>query len=328
MRVAMIGCGAIATRAHLPAFRALDGVDVVAFASRSRSSAEAAAEIWGGDGFVTDEWQQALDVEGVEAVDICAPNAWHAEIAIAAMARGLHVLVEKPMATTVAEADAMVAAAAANDIVLMPAQNMRFAPPFAAAAEAVAGGRIGDVVGFRAAFGHAGPESWAPDATWFFERELAGGGALLDLGIHMIDVLHAVCGAPMTEVAAMVDTPADASAVERVAHLVMRNQGGAIGTLHASWSAKPAPDHQLTIFGTEGKLHLDGRTPLTFTAASGAHERVETATFADSPYAAFARAVAGERPVVIDGRDGRAAVAVACAAYEAASSGRTVKVDP
>lgn len=327
MRLALIGCGAIATRTHLPAFRAIEGVDVVAFASRSRSSAEAAAELWG-SGVVTDDWRQALEVEGVDAVDICAPNAQHAEIALAAMERGLHVLVEKPMATTVAEADAMVAAAAANDVVLMPAQNLRFAPPFVAAAEAVATGRVGNVVGFRAAFGHGGPETWAPDATWFFDRDSAGGGALLDLGIHMIDVLHAVCGGPMTEVAAMVDTPHDGSAVERVAQLVLRTGGGALGTLHASWSAKPAPDHQLTIFGTDARLHLDGRTPLTLSGASGGHERVEAAAPTDSPYAAFARAVAGERPAVIDGSDGRAAVAVACAAYEAARSGRTVTVQP
>ncbi len=327
MRLAVVGCGAIATRTHLPAFRAIEGVDVVAFASRSRSSAEAAAGLWG-RGFVTTDWQQALEVEGVDAVDICAPNAHHAEIAIAAMERGLHVLVEKPMATTVADADAMVAAAAANDVVLMPAQNMRFAPPFVAAAEAVADGRIGEVVGFRAAFGHGGPEGWAPDATWFFDRSVAGGGALLDLGIHMIDVLHAVLGGPMTEVAAMVDTPDGASGVERVAQLVMRTGGGAIGTLHASWSAKPAPDHQLTIFGTRGKLHLDGRTPMTLTDTSGGHERVEAVALIDSPFAAFTRAVAGERPTAIDGRDGRAAVAVACAAYEAARSGRTVTVEP
>ena len=324
MRLALIGCGSIATRTHLPAFQKIDGVEVVAFAGRSRPKAEAAAKMWG-SGAVVDDWRAALAVEGVDAVDICTPNALHAEIALEAIARGLHVLVEKPMATTVAEADAMVAAADAAGVVLMPAQNVRFAAPFVAAAEAVRAGRIGSTVSFRAAFGHGGPEGWAPDATWFLDREAAGGGALLDLGVHMIDVIRAVLGDEVVEVAAMVD--GDAGGVERVAQLVLRMGDGALGTLQASWSARPGPDHQLTIFGTEGKLHLDGRTPLTFSGLDGASERVELPATGDNPFDAFVRAVAGERPLAVDGRDGRAAVAIADAAYEAARTGRTTRVE-
>ena len=324
MRLALIGCGAIATRAHLPAFRKIPGVDVVVFAGRSRAKAEAAAASWG-SGTVVDDWRAALAVMGVDAVDICTPNVHHAEIALAAISLGLHVLVEKPMATTVADADAMVAAADAAGVVLMPAQNVRFAAPFAAAADAVRSGRIGSPVSFRAAFGHAGPEGWAPDAAWFLDAAAAGGGALLDLGVHMIDVLHAVVGDEVVEVAAMTDS--DGTAVERLAQLVLRMGGGAVGTLQASWSARPAPDHQLTIFGTDGKLHLDGRTPLTWSAVDGTFERIPLPETGDSPYAAFARAVAGERPLAIDGRDGRAAVAVALAAYEAASTRRTITVE-
>lgn len=324
MRLALIGCGAIATRAHLPAFKELAGVDVVAFAGRTRAKAEAAAASWG-SGTVVDDWRAALAVEGLDAVDICTPNVHHAEIALAAIDLGLHVLVEKPMATTVAEADAMVAAAEAAGVVLMPAQNVRFAGPFVAAAEAVRSGRVGDPVSFRAAFGHGGPEGWAPDATWFLDRRAAGGGALLDLGVHMIDVIHAVLDDDVVEVAAM--TAGDASGVERVAQLVLRMRRGAVGTLQASWSARPGPDHQLTIFGTEGRLHLDGRTPLTWAAADGTSERLPLPETTDNPYAAFVRAVAGERPPVIDGRDGRAAVAVALGAYEAAQTGRTITLE-
>lgn len=324
MRLALIGCGSIATRTHLPAFQKIDGVEVVAFASRSRPKAEAAAEVWG-SGTVVDDWRAALAVEGLDAVDICTPNALHAEIALEAIRRGIHVLVEKPMATTVAEADAMLAAADAGGVVLMPAQNVRFAAPFVAAAEAVRGDRIGSTVSFRAAFGHGGPEGWAPDATWFLDPDAAGGGALLDLGVHMIDVIRHVLGDDVVEVAAMVD--GDAGGVERVAQLVLRMRGGALGTLQASWSARPGPDHQLTIFGTDGKLHLDGRTPLTFSGLDGTSERVELPAAGDNPFAAFVRAVAGERPPALDGRDGRAAVAVASAAYEAARTGRTTRVE-
>ena len=85
----------------------------------------------------------------------------------------------------------MIAAAERARRVLVPFQNTRFAAPFAAAAQQVREGAIGDVTGFRVAFGHAGPQAWAPRATWFFERAAAGGGCLIDLGVHAIDLVRA-----------------------------------------------------------------------------------------------------------------------------------------
>lgn len=325
MKLALLGCGAIARRAHLPAFAAISGTEVVAFASRTRASAEAARDQWA-SGDVFDHWQSALDADGIDAAVICTPNVHHCEMTLAAVERGLHVLVEKPMAPTVEEADRMIAAAEAAGVVLMPAQNVRFAPPFAAASRSVAAGDVGRVLSFRGAFGHGGPEGWAPEATWFFERDLAGGGALLDLGVHMVDVIHSVMGERVVEVGAMVDEDMSAPALERLAQVVMRTEGGAVGTLQASWSIRPGPDHQLTVFGTEGTLHLDSRTPLTLTRIDGTTERVELEE-ADNPFAAFARAVGGERPAV-SAQDGRDAVAVVCAAYEAARTGTVVQVQP
>ena len=88
---------------------------------------------------------------------------------------------------------------------LVPFHNLRFAAPFVAARDLVAAGRLGEVTGFRAAFGHAGPQTWAPEATWFFDRRLSGGGCLIDLGVHIIDVVHYVTGDSITAVAAVVN---------------------------------------------------------------------------------------------------------------------------
>jgi predicted dehydrogenase len=332
LRIGLIGCGAIARRAHLPAFRATGAVDVVAFASRSLASAEAASDEWGGGEVLTD-WRELLARDDIDAVDICSPNALHAEQAIAAAAAGRHVLVEKPMACTVAEADAMIAAAAGAGVVLMPAHNVRFAPPFAAAREAFGRGVVGELLGVRAAFGHAGPHRWAPDAVWFTDASLSGGGALLDLGIHAADLLRSIL-APheVVEVAAMLLGPPAPGEVEQAAQVVLRFDNGAIGTLHASWMARPGPDHQLTVFGTEGTLHLDGRTPLTFTpstAPDGKGERVPLPApdRVVEPYAAFVRAASGLEPQPpVTAADGRAALAIVGAAYEAARSGRSVGV--
>jgi predicted dehydrogenase len=325
VRVAMVGCGTVARLLHLPGLRAA-GADVVAFASRRRSSAEAAAAEWGG-GAVVDDWRDAVARDDVDAVTVCSPNAFHAEQAVAAARAGKHVLVEKPIATTLAEADAMVAAARDAGVVLMTAHNLRFAAPFVAAAGVVAGGGVGDVVGVRVAFGHAGPQHWAPDADWFFDPDRSGGGALIDLGIHAADLLRAVL-APLevVEVAAVVR---DGPAVDEAAQLALGLSNGAVGSLHASWIARPGPDHQLTVFGTDATLHLDGRTPLTrFPADGGAPERVDLPERVPDLFAGFVAAAADGTPPPVTGADGRAALAIVSAAYESARTGRTATVEP
>lgn len=323
VRVAVIGCGAVARRFHLPAFHGA-GLDAVAFASGSRASAEAARAEWG-SGDVCDDWREAISRSDIDAVDVCAPNHLHAEIAIAASRAGKHVLVEKPIARTVAEADEMIAAAREAGVLLVPAHNVRFAPPFAAARDAIAAGTIGDVVGFRVAFGHAGPAAWAPGAGWFFDPARAGGGALLDLGVHVADLLRSVLGDEISEVSAMCRRP-DSASVETSAHVVMRARAGAIGGMHVSWEARPGPDHQLTVFGTGGTLHMDQSTPLVVHPDGGDPRPVPVPASIPNVYEEFARAIATGTLPVVAAEDGRAALAIVEAAYRSAETGRIVQV--
>jgi predicted dehydrogenase len=235
------------------------------------------------------------------------------------------VLVDKPLARTPSEADDMIAVAAANDVVLMPFQNTRFVPPFVAAHDAVAAGRIGEVTGVRAAFGHAGPQAWAPRADWFFDRSIAGGGCLIDLGVHAIDLVRSVTGRDIDEVAAFVN--GEKGDVETDAQLLLQLDNGAIGTVHASWSSRPGPDHQLTVVGTEGTLHLDSRTPLTLLTLDGERERVALPDTVSSPLQELLAAMRDEREPALTAADGRAAVAVVDAAYRSARESRTIAVE-
>jgi predicted dehydrogenase len=323
-RFAVIGCGTAALHIHLPLLRAA-GVEVTVFASRSRSSAEAACANWG-SGTVVDRWEDAVTRDDVDAVVITTPNAQHRDVAVAAASAGKHVLTDKPMARTTAEADEMIAAADNSSVVLVPFQNTRFMAPFVAAHDAVADGRIGEVTGVRAAFGHGGPQAWAPDATWFFDKELSGGGCLIDLGVHVIDLVRYVTADDITDVNALLTASpvGDGSGVEADAQLLVRLGRGAIGTIHASWSSRPGPDHQLTIIGTEGTLHLDSRTALTLLPMSGDRERVALPEQTSSPLDEFLAAVRGERAPSVTAKDGRAAVAVVEAAYESARTGERV----
>ena len=96
---------------------------------------------------------------------------------------------------------------------------------------------------------------------------------MIDLGVHAVDLVRAVTGDDVTHVSAVLN--GQAGDVETDAQLLVRMRAGAIGSIHASWSARPGPDHQLTVVGTEGTLHLDSRTPLTLVTASGERSRVE-----------------------------------------------------
>jgi len=317
IRFAVVGCGTAANHIHMPLLRAA-GVDVTVFASRSRSSAESTCERWG-SGRVVDRWEDAVADDEVDAVLVTTPNVQHRDVAVAATSAGKHVLVDKPIACTVAAADEMIAAARAADVVLLPFQNTRFAPPFVAAQGSVAAGRIGAVTGVRAAFGHAGPQAWAPNAGWFFEKALSGGGCLIDLGVHVIDLVRYVTGDDIVSVSAEINGLA--GDVETDAQLVVRLRGGAIGSVHASWSSRPGPDHQLTVIGTEGTLHLDSRTPLTLFSQDGERARVDLPDAPGSPLDEFLAAVRGERAPSVSAADGRAAVAVVEAAYRSATSG-------
>lgn len=321
VRLAVIGCGAVARRFHLPALKGTDA-QVVAFASRTLDSAQAARDEWG-SGDVTDDWREIVRRDDVDAVDVCTPNHLHAEIAQAAARAGKHVLVEKPMARTAAECDAMIAAAREADVVLRLAHNVRYAPPFAAARQQVAAGAVGDVTGVRAAFGHSGPGDWAPGVDWFFDPERSGGGVLIDLGVHIIDTLRAILDDDVTEVAAMLY---GAGPVEDAAHLLLRLSSGVVASIQTQWIARPPPDHQLTIFGTQGTLHLDSRTPLRLRRADGTDEAVELPQRGPNPYADFVAAVGGG-DAGVSPEDGRAAVAVVRAAYEAAARGAAVRLD-
>jgi UDP-N-acetylglucosamine 3-dehydrogenase len=332
VRVALVGCGTVARRLHLPGLRSA-GAEVVAFASRTRQSAEEAAHLWGGGDVVVD-WHDVVERPDVDAVDVCTPNASHCEIAVAAASAGKHVLVEKPMAGTLEEADRMVDAARRAGIVLEPAHNVRFLGPFVAMQEAVARGDVGQVRAFRCAWGHSGPESWAPASKWFRDRTVAGGGALMDLGVHAVDVLRSLLRDEPVTVSALLSSTRDGAGadsrgeVEDLAQLIVQFSGGALGTLQASWAVSSGADHHLTVQGTGGTLYLDGRTPPTLLPAGGGGAvRLPLPESCPSVFDHFVDSVEHGSEPAVAGADGRAAVALVTAAYRSAASGRVERVE-
>ena len=146
-----------------------------------------------------------LEDPNVDAVSICSANTSHAQIAVAALEAGKHVLCEKPMATTLEDCERMVSAAKKSGKKLMIDQNQRLAGAHVKARELIEQGEIGSVITFATAFRHGGPETWSVDpgqSTWFFDKKRAAMGAMADLGVHKTDLIQYLIGQTVDEVEA------------------------------------------------------------------------------------------------------------------------------
>lgn len=323
LRIALIGCGTVAVRQHLPGFRAMggDAVQVTVFASRTESAAAEARRLWGG-GVVAARWQDAVSDPDVDAVDICTPPHLHAPIATAAARAGKHVLVEKPMALNLAQADAMIAAAEDAGVVLQTAEESRYRGSILAAARAIRAGLIGEVTGVESYLAHGGPQLWAPGAGWFFDPGTAGGGVLMDLGVHAVDAVRAVAGQEIGEVAAVLTR--GERAVEEDGFVLFRLRNGVPGSLRVSWRAPYEEAHRVMVWGTTGQCVADeGRA---WIRRPGRADIPLDGEPSHNLYADFVRACAGDPGVAPRGRDGRQALAVVQAAYESAARAAWVPV--
>ncbi|MET7647127.1 Gfo/Idh/MocA family oxidoreductase [Streptomyces sp. NPDC005426] len=181
---------------------------LAAVCGRDRTAVEAAADRHGWAAAETD-WRALIAREDVQLVDICTPGDSHAEIAIAALEAGKHVLCEKPLANTVAEAEAMAEAArraAARGQVAIAGFNYRKVPALTYARTLIAEGRLGTLRHVRATY----LQDWLVDPasplTWRLKKEQAGSGALGDLGAHIVDLAQYLAGEPLVAVSAMSET--------------------------------------------------------------------------------------------------------------------------
>ena len=253
LRIGMIGYGFMG-RAHsqawLLAARAFDlpvRADLTVVAGRSEPALTAFAETWGWAATDTD-WRRVVDRDDVDLIDICAPGDQHREIALAALAAGKHVLCEKPLANTVAEAEEMTAAAEAaraRGVRSMVGFSYRRTPALALAREWVAQGRLGTIRHIRAAY----LQDWIVDPdfplVWRLRREAAGSGALGDIGAHVVDLAQFLTGQRITGVSALTETfvaerplPDGTGrgpvTVDDASLFLARTDGGALATFEAT----------------------------------------------------------------------------------------------
>lgn len=262
-KIGIIGCGKIAQYRHIPEYLANKNAQIVAYFDHNKERAQNLAEEFGGN--VYDSYQMLLENKEIDAVSVCTTNISHAEITIAALKAGKHVLCEKPMATTMEACQDMVDTALQQERFLMIGHNQRLSKAHVRAKELLTSGSIGEILSFRTTFGHAGPETWSIDpgpGTWFFDEALAIMGVMGDLGIHKTDLIHFLTGQRIVETTARLHTldkmgPAgDPISVDDNAFCIYRLEGGGVGTMHVSWTFYGPEDNSTIIYGTKGIMRI------------------------------------------------------------------------
>ncbi|QKH05057.1 Gfo/Idh/MocA family oxidoreductase (plasmid) [Bacillus cereus] len=258
LKVGIIGCGSIAQHRHLPEYEANPYVQIVAVCDSNKKRAKEIANKYGVNMYT--DYNELITCEELDAVSVCTPNHLHASISIAALQAGIHVLCEKPMATSKADAEMMIGAAEKSGKKLMIGHNQRFVASHQKAKQLIKSGAIGKIYSFRTAFGHSGPENWSVDGkeSWFFKKEEAFLGAMGDLGVHKADLIRYILNEEITEVGAFVETSAKTfSNVDDCAVCILKSESGIIGTLSASWSYVSEEDNSTIIYGEKATLRLE-----------------------------------------------------------------------
>ncbi len=263
LRVASIGCGDIAQRKHFPQLQALGTAELVAIAGRDAGRLAECASRFGVAATYTDPAAMLAD-PAIDAVLILTPPDTHAEFAAMAVRAGKHVLVEKPLVPTVAQAEALAAVVRAHPPVTF------FALPHVETAEQrlvaglLRGGAVGEVTLVESHRGHRGPTH----ADWFYRRALAGGGVLLDLGIYQLTGIAAVFGPAISMTAActtrlatrtMDDGRVIRPDVEDAALLTLHLADGTDVAMTATWNGSLSHHHtrmRSSVFGQAGTLHF------------------------------------------------------------------------
>ncbi len=193
LKIAIIGAGGIATNAHMPSYQEMANVEIVAVCDSNMEKAKAfAAEF--GIGQVFENYEEVLEMPGLDAVDICTPNYLHSIIAVKALKKGLHVFCEKPDAISVEEVEKMKAAAEESGKILMVMRNNRYMKVSSFLKKYIEAGKMGDI--YAARCGWQRRRGIPGKGGWFTTKAQSGGGPLIDLGVHMIDLTMWLMGNP------------------------------------------------------------------------------------------------------------------------------------
>lgn len=340
IRFGIIGAGGIARTRMIPGILDSEHATVTALMGPHKATLDKVQKELADKGITVSTYEdldQLLSDPAVDAVYVASPVFAHKEQVIAAAQAGKHVLAEKPLALTAAEAEEMVRKVRQTDVKASAAFMMRFQAYHQQIRQAVAEGRIGDVVSTRAQ-----QVFWYPrtQGAWRQEKAKGGGGALMDVGVHMMDLTEFLTGSSITAVTGFVETRTFDYDADDVCNLVLRLDNGAAGYVDAAFDMHPAQGGSfLELYGTKGTIVARdtigqddaGSVEAFAVEADGSRRPLLFENKGTSMYSkevdSFCLSILEDIPEEVPLEQGLHIQKCAQAAYQAAASGKLTKVE-
>jgi len=342
VRVGVIGCGKIAERASLPNLVNYKGkaeIKVLCDIEEAKANALKTKFELGGVDIVKD-WKELISRKDIDAVFVDTPNYLHEEMVVGAANRKKHILVEKPITITVKAAENMIKAAKKSGVYLMVEQTQRFDPVHQAAKKILDSGVLGRIHNIRGRIGHAGPEYWSEGkGHWFYDKKKSGGGAMIDIGVHITDLIRWFANKKITEVCATIRTIEKPVKVDDNATVLFRFEDGSKGEIECSWTTRPYEVLTFT-YGAKGKMvtAIGTEKPVKVTIANTGkgedpncpfeeiYPKIGPGSGWENAVHYFINCVIEKKRPFVSGEEGRETMRIINAAYESNEAGKWVKV--
>ena len=338
-KVAILGAGFI-TDIHMESYhRFVPEAEVVAVYARNGEKAKAFAEKYNIPQWY-DDVDTLLEKSGCEVVDICLPNYLHAPTTLKAAAAGKHIIIEKPLAITLEEADSMIEACKKANVKLMYAEELCFAPKYERARQMVNEGAIGDIYMLKQSEKHSGPHT-----DWFYDIDLAGGGVLMDMGCHAMAWFRWMLN--NTKVVSVYATMSTVLHKQRTkgednSVVIIEFENGVTAVAENSWAKHGGMDDKCEIYGTGGVIYADlfmGNAAISYSKTGYGYAMEKADTTVGWSFTVFEEAfnqgyphelkhfiecVQQDKQPLVTGEDGRAVLEIIYAASASAREGKKI----
>lgn len=329
LRIGILSFAHLHAEAYIHNLRAIPDVEVIGIADEDMERGRRFAGLFGAKLF---DSYEALLAAKPDGVIVCSENARHAPLVKLAAAAGVHVLCEKPLATTLEDAKSMIIACEQAGVKLMTAFPMRFSMPLVEVKKLLGAGGLGRIYGCKSTNQGECPKH---HRAWFVDKHLAGGGAVTDHVVHLVDVLRWFLESEVTEVYAQTNhiLYADQAEVETGGLVMLTFEDGTFATIDCSWSKPPYYPTwgglALELVGEKGLVTVDAFKQVMTVYSHERGRPIYNYWGSDANQAMvdeFAASIREDRPPKVTGEDGLKAVEVVLAAYQSAETGQPVKL--
>jgi predicted dehydrogenase len=338
-KVAILGAGFI-SEIHLESYhRFIPEAEVVAVYARNADKAKEFAAKHHIPKWYTDV-DTLIKESDCEIVDICLPNFLHADACIKAAKAGKHIIIEKPLAVTLEEADAMIDACKKANVKLMYAEELCFAPKYERVRHLVKEGAVGEVYMLKQSEKHSGPHT-----DWFYDINLAGGGVLMDMGCHAMEWFRWMLGnAKAKSVYASMNTVyhKDRTKGEDNSVVIIEFENGVTAVAENSWAKHGGMDDRSEVHGTGGVIYADlfmGNSAISYSKHGYGYAMEKADTTVGWSFTVFEEVfnqgyphelkhfvdcVRNNKEPLVTGEDGRVVLEILYAAYASAGQGKKI----